>query len=376
MIPLAKPYLTSREAKAAYNTVLSHWVTQGPRVEEFEKKFASYVGSKYAVAVSNCTVALHLSLIVAGVGVGDEVICPSLSFIATANAIRYVGASPVFAEVDKRTYNIDADCAEKLINKKTKTILIVHQLGLAADIDRFKKLAKKYKLKIIEDAACAAGSMYKNKKIGSHSDLVCFSLHPKKVITTGEGGMITTTNKNYYERLQRLRQHGMSVSDSARHVAKKVIFEDYREIGYNFRMTDIQAAIGIEQLKKIEWIIRKRRSIAAQYNKAFKDIACLQLPQESTDYYFNYQTYMLYLRQNCPISRDALIQKLLDVGIATRRGLMAIHTQIVYKKNYKNIHLSVTEDLAERTISIPLYAQMRQREIDYVIKKIRQFVTS
>ncbi|MGN6617822.1 MAG: DegT/DnrJ/EryC1/StrS family aminotransferase, partial [Ilyomonas sp.] len=191
MIPIAKPYLTEQEALAAYDTILTGWITQGPKVQEFEEEFAAYTGAKYAVAVSNCTTALHLSMIVAGIKEGDEVICPSMSYIATANSIKYVGATPVFAEVNN-DYNLDpADC-EKRITEKTKAILVVHQMGMPADIDTFKTLCKKYDLKLIEDAACAAGSIYKEKKIGCHSELVCFSFHPRKVISTGDGGMITT----------------------------------------------------------------------------------------------------------------------------------------------------------------------------------------
>lgn len=239
MIPVAKPYLTADEAQAAYDVILSGWVTQGPKVQEFEEKFAAYVGSSYAVAVSSCTTALHLSLIVAGIKPGDEVICPSMSFIATANAIVHAGAKPVFAEVNKH-FNIDAKHAETLITSKTKAILIVHQIGMPADIDTFKNICKKHNLLLIEDAACAIGSAYKGKKIGSHSDLVCFSFHPRKVITTGDGGMIATSNPEYYKRLKALRQHAMSVNDLERHKSDKIIFEEYPEVGYNYRMTNIR----------------------------------------------------------------------------------------------------------------------------------------
>jgi perosamine synthetase len=197
MIPIAKPYLTEEEAQAAYDTILTGWITQGPKVQEFEEKFAAYTGAKYAVAVSNCTTALHLSMIVAGIGPGDEVICPSMSYIATANAIKYVGATPVFAEVQPETYNLDPVDVENRITDKTKAILVVHQIGMPADIDTFKALCDKYGLKLIEDAACAAGSAYKGNKIGSHSELVCFSFHPRKVISTGDGGMITTNREDY-----------------------------------------------------------------------------------------------------------------------------------------------------------------------------------
>src|ERR1700712_1954620 len=209
MIPIAKPYLTAEEAQAAYDTILTGWITQGPRVAEFEQKFAAYTGAKYAVAVSNCTTALHLSMIVAGIGPGDEVICPYLSYIATANAIKYVGAIPVFAEINPANYNLDMHDTAKKIKNKTKAILLVHQIGMPADINAFKNLAEKHNLKLIEDAACAAGSQYEGAKIGSHSELVCFSFHPRKVISTGDGGIITKNNEAYYNRMRLPRQHGL-----------------------------------------------------------------------------------------------------------------------------------------------------------------------
>ncbi|HEV3223178.1 MAG TPA: DegT/DnrJ/EryC1/StrS family aminotransferase, partial [Puia sp.] len=317
MIPIAKPYLTKKEAKAAYDTILTGWITQGPRVAEFEQKFAAYTNAKYAVAVSNCTTALHLAMIVSDIVQGDEVICPSMSYIATANAIKYVGATPVFAEINPANYNLDIFDVAKKINIKTKAILLVHQIGMPADINAFKELASKHNLKLIEDAACAAGSSYKGSKIGSHSDLVCFSFHPRKVISTGDGGMITTNNEDYYERLKRLRQHGMSVNDRTRHESSKIIFEDHLEVGYNYRLTDIQASVGIQQLEKLDWIVGKRRKIAMKYHKAFKHIPFLQLPLEKKGYYSNYQSYSIYLKDDCPVSRNDIMQKMLDAGIST-----------------------------------------------------------
>ena len=367
MIPIAKPYLTKKEAKAAYDTILTGWITQGPRVAEFEQKFAAYTGAKFAVAVSNCTTALHLAMIVAGVGPDDEVICPSLSYIATANAIKYTGAKPVFAEINPANYNLDAADVEKRINAKTKAILLVHQIGMPADIDRFRELASKHNLKLIEDAACAAGSSYKGAKIGSHSELVCFSFHPRKVISTGDGGMITTNNEDYYNRLRLLRQHGMSVNDRTRHESSKVIFEDHLEVGYNYRLTDIQAAVGIQQLEKLDWIIAKRKKIAKRYHKAFKNIECLQLPVEKKGYFSNYQSYSIYLKDNCPVSRNELMQKMLDEGISTRRGIMTSHRETAYKKEYEGLSLPVSEKASDQSIILPLYIPMKEEDIQKVI---------
>lgn len=376
MIPIAKPYLTADEAQHAYDAILSGWVTQGPKVQEFEQRFAEYVGSEYAVAVSSCTTALHLAMIVAGIKHGDEVICPSLSFIATANAIRYVGAKPVFSEVNPRTFNIDLNHAESLITPRTKAILIVHQMGMPADIKAFKVLCIKHNLQLIEDAACAIGSTYMDAKIGSHSELVCFSFHPRKVITTGDGGMIATSRKDYYERLKLLRQHGMSVNDRDRHESSKVLFEDYLELGYNYRMTDIQAAVGIKQLEKLDWIVQERRKVADIYNSEFKDIDCITTPLETDGYYTNYQSYCLYLKQNTPISRNGLMQYLLDKGISTRRGIMTIHREIAYRDICRDLRLPISEDVSDQSILLPIYVGMRDDEIQHIVRTIKGVLTT
>lgn len=373
-VPLAKPYLDIDDAQNAYDTILSGWVTQGPRVQEFEEKFAQYVGSKYAVALSNCTTALHLSMIVAGVTAGDEVICPSMSYVATANSIRYTGAKVVFAEVNSITYNIDIDDVRKKITSKTKAILIVHQIGMPADIDSFKALCKEKNLILIEDAACAAGSSYKGNKIGFHSDLVCFSFHPRKVITTGDGGMITTNNEAYRDRIKLLRQHAMSVNDRVRHESEKIIFEDHIELGYNYRLTDIQAAVGIKQLEKLDKIVEERRKIAYQYHEAFKDIDCIRLPIEKEGYFTNYQSYSIYLKPECEMSRNDLMQALLDKGIATRRGIATAHRETAYKNYEENYFLPISEDASDRSIVIPLFYPMLQEEIDYVIQNFVKLI--
>jgi dTDP-4-amino-4,6-dideoxygalactose transaminase len=369
-IPVAKPYLGKEEAQLAYDTILTNWVTQGPRVQELEEKFAAYVGSKYAVALSNCTTALHLSMIVAGIKEGDEVICPSMSYIATANSIKYVGAVPVFAEIISETYNLDPAHTEKLITPKTKAILVVHQIGLPADIDAFKAICQKHNLVLIEDAACAAGSAYKGNKIGSHSDLVCFSFHPRKVITTGDGGMITTNNEAWYNRLKLLRQHGMSVNDRVRHNSTTVIIEDHLEVGYNYRLTDIQAAVGIKQLERLDWLIAERKKIAERYQQAFKNIAGVRLPVEPDGYDTNWQSYVLYLTKDCKVKRNAIMQELLDKGISTRRGVMTAHRESAYKEHVLRAPLPVSEDASDNSIVLPLYVPMSDEEIQYVIDNI------
>ena len=370
MIAIAKPYLTNDDAQAAFDTVLSGWVTQGPKVQEFEEKFAKYVGSKYAVALSNCTTALHLAMVVSGIKDGDEVICPSMSYVATANCIKYVNAIPVFAEVNDQ-YNLDIIDVEKRITSKTKAILLVHQIGMPADIDAFKALCNKYNLKLIEDAACAAGSAYQGNKIGSHSDLVCFSFHPRKVITTGDGGMISTNNEEYAKRIKLLRQHAMSVSDRERHSASKIIFEDHVELGYNYRMTDIQAALGIKQLEKLDMIIEERRKIAMKYIDALKDVDCIRLPIEKQSYFSNYQSFSIFLKENCKISRNELMQQLFNKEISSRRGIMTSHRETAYKDIVNNISLPVTENLCDNSIIIPLYFPMLDIDVETVISNLK-----
>lgn len=374
MIPVAKPYLTNDEATAAQEAILSGWVTQGPKVEEFEKKFAEYTGAKHAVAVSNCTTALHLAMIVGGVKQGDEVICPSMSYIATANCIRYVGANPVFAEVNPITFNIDVHHVKTLITPRTKAILIVHQIGMPADIDAFQKLCTENGILLIEDAACAAGSSYKGKKIGSHSDLVCFSFHPRKVITTGEGGMITTTRSEWAERLKLLRQHGMAVNDRVRHGSSKVIITDHIELGYNYRMTDIQAAMGIKQLEKLDWIVAERRKVAQQYQTALKGVPSLIVPSEPVHCYSNFQSFCVRLTDDFPGTVAELMQDLLDAGVSTRPGIMLAHRETAYRESYEHINLPVSEKIYSSSLLLPLYVPMSASDVELVVQVLRDLL--
>ena len=362
MIPITKPYFGPEEGEAARKAVESGWVSQGPKVAEFERVVAGYCGTAEAVAVSNCTTALHLALLVLGVGPGDEVICPSMSFIATANSIRYTGATPVFADVDPRTYNLDPDAAEASITPHTKAIMVVHQIGLPVDIDQFLAIGQKHGVKILEDAACAIGSRYKGKPIGGHSEMACFSFHPRKVITTGEGGMITTNNAEYARRLRLLRQHGMSVPDTVRHAARQVITEQYVCLGYNYRMTDIQAAVGIEQMKRLDWIVERRRELAARYTATLADHPWLRPPCVPEYAEFNFQSYAVQLTDDAPISRDELMQRLLDVGISTRRGIMLAHTEPAYAGHTARGDLSRSEAASARSMLLPLFPQMTEEE--------------
>ncbi|MBK9228720.1 MAG: DegT/DnrJ/EryC1/StrS family aminotransferase [Ignavibacteria bacterium] len=371
MIPIAKPYLTNAEADEASRVVLSGWVAQGPKVKEFEEKFAEYTGARYAVAISNCTAALHLSMIVSEIGAGDEVICPSMSYIATANSIRYTGATPVFAEVDPVNFNLDPEDAESKITSRTKAIMIAHQIGMPADIDAFKEICARHNIKLIEDAACASGSSYKGKKIGSHSELVCFSFHPRKVITTGEGGMITTSNEKLRDRLKLLRQHAMASSSIDRHNTSGALSEDHVELGYNYRMTDIQAAVGIVQLSRLDEIVMERRNIAANFIRNLSDIKWLMMPEEKEGFFTNYQSFAVRVHNDSPVSRDELMLRLGEKGISTRRGVMTAHRETAYKDLYSKLSLPVSESASDNSLMLPIFVPMLKDDIGKIIERVR-----
>jgi len=361
MIPITRPCYSDIEEKAIVDAVRSGWVSQGPRVTEFEERIARYVRNRYGVATTSCTTALFLALKAADVKKDDEVICPSFSFIATANSIMHTGAIPKFVDIDPFTYNIDPDLIEKAITKKTRAIMPVHQIGLPADLERINKIAQAHGLAVVEDAACAIGSEYKGEKIGSGRNLACFSFHPRKILVTGEGGMITTNDAKLAERLKRLRHHGMSISDGT-----------YSEVGYNFRMTDIQAAIGIVQLSKLDAVIKKRRELAMRYNEAFSKIGFLSTPFEPEHAKHNYQSYVLRVNDGSVITRNELIGRLREAGITATRGIMASHREPFYKELVGNISLPNTEDASDNTLIIPLYPGMNDNEQNYVINQIEK----
>lgn len=369
-IPLTIPSFDKSEEKALISVVRSGWVTQGPKVLEFEDLVKNYTGSKYAVATSSATTALFLSLILMGVGKDDEVIVPSFTFIATANVVLQIGARPVFVDIDPRTYNIDPSKIEEKITSKTRVIMPVDFGGLPADFDAIKKIAKKHNLFVLADAAASIGSRYKGKKVGTLADISCFSFHPKKIITSGEGGMILTNNKKWEKRARVLRHHGMSVSDLIRHSSKKVINEKYYEAGFNFRMSDLEACVGVEQMKKIDLIIKKRTELASVYNKIFTPSPPISFRTVPKDYINNWQIYILRLQKNKKITRDKLMQKLAEKGISTRRAGMAVHLEPAYKKLYGKISLPVTEEIEKQTIAIPLFPELKKNEQEYICESI------
>jgi dTDP-4-amino-4,6-dideoxygalactose transaminase len=371
MIPIAVPCVDECEARAVQRVLESGWLTQGPQVAAFEQKLADACGTKYAVAVSSCTTALHLALLALDIGPGDEVICPSMSFIATANVIRHAGATPIFAEVDERTYNLDPAAVEAAVTQRTRAILVVHQIGLPADMDPFNAIGKTHDVKIVEDAACAIGSRYKGRPIGGHSEMACFSFHPRKVLTTGEGGAITTDNPAYVERLKLLRQHGMGTSDAARHAAKRVLIEEYLCVGFNYRLTDMQAAMGIEQLNKLAGILQRRRALADRYSAAFRDQAWLRPPVVPDYAEPNFQSYAVRIEPSAPMTRTDLMQYLLSQGIATRRGIMLAHREAPYRDQVPPGALPRSERASDESLLLPLYPTMSDAEQDYVIQKLQ-----
>lgn len=403
MIPITKPLLGPLEANAAQEVILSGWVTQGPKVREFEEAFARYVGTQHACAVSSCTAALHLALLAVGVKQGDVVITVSHSFIATANAVRYCGAEPVFVDIDSDTYNISykslfqclkVDCKivdGELHYKKglVSAILVVHQMGMPCDLKSILSIAKKYNIPVVEDAACAVGSEITFdrgvswERIGRpHGDIACFSFHPRKIITTGEGGMITTNNPKYDENIRLLRQHGMSISDVIRHSSRKIIIEKYLMTGYNYRMTDIQAAIGIEQLKRLPQIIRARRVNAEYYRKHLGSIEWLKLPQEPEYAKTNWQSFPVKITDSSPrspINRDALMQYLMDNGISSRIGIMNSHEAEAYKGSKlgvwgvpHQIKLNNSERARRNSLLLPMFPELEEGDIERISQILRR----
>jgi perosamine synthetase len=373
-IPITRPSVGQEEADAAAAAVLSGWLSQGQRVQEFERIVADYVGISHAIATTNCTTALHLALVVAGVGPGDEVICPSFTFIASANAIRHAGGTPVFVDIDPRTYNIDPALVQRAITSRTKAILPVDQIGLAADIDAIRAIATRSGLTVVEDAAPALGARIGEARVGALSHFTCFSFHPRKSITTGEGGMITTDDDDAADRLKRIRSHAASTSDLWRFQSASTDMEVYPEIGYNCRLSDIHAAVGVVQMRKLDAILRRRRQLAERYNHLLSDDDRVETPYEPPGYVHTYQSYCIRLRSGGGIARRAIMDLLASQGIATRKGVMASHLEPCYRALARDLSLPVTERAAEETMLLPLYADMTEAQQDRVVSALRQAI--
>jgi dTDP-4-amino-4,6-dideoxygalactose transaminase len=382
MIPVARPVLGEPEADAARRAILSGWVTQGPEVAAFEREFAAAVGAPHACAVSSCTTALHLALIACGVGPGDEVVTVSHSFIATANAIRYCGATPVFVDVELDTFNMDVSLLESAVGPRTRAILAVHQLGMPCDLAAITSIAERRSLPVIEDAACAVGSEIRCngawETIGRpHGDVACFSFHPRKLLSTGDGGMLTTRRADLDGRCRLLRQHGMSIPDTVRHSASQVTFEEYPVVGFNYRMTDIQAAIGREQLKRLPSIVARRRELAARYTSAFHTCAGMRTPVEPEWCRSNWQSYAVRVARG---RQRQVMQALLDEGISTRRGVMNSHREAAYQTGSYRLatgqRLERSEEAQDTAIVLPLFHGLDEADQDRVIDAVTRAVSA
>jgi dTDP-4-amino-4,6-dideoxygalactose transaminase len=378
MIPVIRPVLGPEEAAAAAAAISSGWIAQGPRVAEFEAAFATATGTRHAVAVSSCTAALHLAMIAAGVRRGDEVIAPSMSFIATANAARYVGARVVFADVDRETLNITPSTVAPLITDRTKAVILVDQAGVPADLSAMQALCDPRGIVVIEDAACAAGSTYRGRPVGAGAALAAFSFHPRKLLTTGEGGMITTPDAEVAARLRRLREHGMDVSAAERHAQRGVVLERYTELGYNYRMTDIQAAIGLVQLTRLADIVARRRELAQRYQGLLGQISGLRMIADPPYGATNFQSFWIALPADFPVARNDLLRLLAEADISARRGIMAAHLEPAYADQARGVQLPVTEQLSASTLILPLFHELtagQQSQVVDVISAARENAT-
>ena len=383
-VPIARTALTELEIQSVLEPLRSGWLVQGPKVREFEEKWSAFTGAGHSIAVTSCTTALHLSLAALGFGPGDEAIVPAFTWIATANVIEHLGGKVVFCDIDLTTFNLDVSQLEQLITPRTKAILPVHLFGLAADMTPILALAKEHNLWVVEDAACGFGSKYKGDYVGTLGDTGCFSFHPRKAITTGEGGMITTNDSKLAEKLRRLRDHGAAMSDLQRHLgARPYLLADHPDAGYNQRMTDLQAALGSAQMDRAQPIIAERQRLAAIYDQAFAGLDWLDTPVPLDGYEHGYQSYPCLFNPE-PINiasiprvnemRNAWMDKLQQRGISTRPATHAVHMLAFYREKYGLKPEDFPNAYAANhcSISLPLFHGMTQAEQLHVIDVVAE----
>ena len=369
IVPLTKPTIGVEEEQAVLEVLRSGWLVQGARVTEFERRIAEYCGAKHGIATTNCTTALQLALEQLALKPGEEVIVPSFTFVASVNAIIHAGGTPRIVDVEEDTLNIEVAATERAINDRTRAILPVDQFGLAADLHAINALARAHGLAVIEDAAPALGAAIDGKRVGSISPVTCFSFHPRKTITSAEGGMIVTDSDEVAERARLMRSHAASVSDLARHESDDVVVESYPEAGFNFRMSDLHAAVGLAQLDRLEWLIERRRAVAAAYNEAFAELRSIALPVARPGFLHTYQSYQIVLGAT-DIPRNTVMRELKRRGVTTRRGCMAVHKEPYVVRRFGYTPLPVAERLESRGICIPLYPSMEPGEQKQVVDAV------
>ena len=372
-IPISLPSMGEDECQAVREPILSGWLTQGPKVAEFEKNFAARHQVKHALATTSCTTALHLALVAMGIGPGDEVIVPSFTWVATPNVVLYCGATPVFADVRRDTFNLDPDQVAARITSRTRAIIAVHLFGLCADMDAIARAAPG--IPLLEDAACASGSSYHGRPAGSLGTMAAFSFHPRKSITTGEGGMVTTDDDSLAERVNMLRNHGASISEEQRHHGPRpYLLAEFNLLGFNYRMTDLQGAVGCVQLRKLDSFIAERRQWADYYQRELAGIDWLRTPEVPAGYDHGWQSYVCYVDETrTALSRNQIMEKLQQQGISTRPGTHATHMLGLYRERFglRPDDYPAARDCDRYTMAIPLHNRMSADDYAYVVAALR-----